>query len=75
MEDADRQGDSKAVYDGVKALAGKTHKRFTKQPTRKKKRKAVTETKSDTGKGDNAEAGETKVEWESIDSPDELGAI
>ena len=35
VEDADNIGDTKAVYDGVKALAGKSRKRLTRQPTRK----------------------------------------
>ena len=33
------------MYDGVVTLAGKTFKRFTKQPTRKKKKKIKTKTK------------------------------
>ena len=36
VEDADNRGNTKAVYDGVAALAAKSRKRFTKQPTRKK---------------------------------------
>ena len=47
IEEADNKGDTKAVYDGVATLAGKTRRRFTKQPTRKKKPKTKTKTADD----------------------------
>ena len=63
VEDADNRGDTRAVYEGVATLAGKSRKRFTKQPTRKKKKKM------------NNDSKDGKTEWDSIDGPDELGEV
>ena len=60
VEESDNQGDTKAVYQGVNTLSGKSRKRFSKQPTRRKNKK---------------QSDEASGEWDTIDSPDELGAV
>ena len=60
MEQADNVGDTKAVYEGVAALSGKSRKRFSKQPTRKKVQH---------------QAQSKQCGTRSLDGPDELGEI
>ena len=46
MEEIDEQGDTKTVYDGVKALVGKTHSHFTATYAKKRLKTAQMEHKN-----------------------------